>query len=252
MGKAHLHPRDSEASVIVETSPFRKLRDAEREGMMFCKSAWLALLILSIVPRCLPQATPLPTSGVTGVVLTEDGQLGVGATVCTAVRHEHGEAISCQVPTDSEGRFVVQLRPGKYEVFAIDAGKGYSIENQSPGRDVSVTPDRPWPDVTIRQHARGGVLTGSITDKLTGRKIKNARLQITAIDGIGENSGTSVQPDFHLAVSPKCDLLVVVMAEGYRGWIYTDPSNPSRPVLHLASGGQKTLEIQLEPLPSQR
>jgi len=215
--------------------------------MMFCKSAWLALLTLSIVPRCLPQATPLPASGVTGVALTEDGQLAVGATVCTAIRHEHGEAISCEVSTDSEGRFVVHLKPGKYEVFAIDTGKGYSIENQSPGQDVSVTPDQPWLDVTIQQHARGGVLTGSITDKLTGRKIKNARVQITAIDGTGENSGTSVQPDFHLSVSPNCDLLVVVMAEGYRGWIYTDPSNPSRPVLHLASGEQKTVDIQLEP-----
>ena len=92
---------------------------------------------------------------------------------------------------------------------------------------------------------------GSITDKLTGRKIKNALVQITAIDGIGENSGTTVQSDFRLPVSPNCDLLVVVMAKGYRGWIYTDPSNPSRPVLHLASGEQKTVEIQLEPLPSQ-
>jgi hypothetical protein len=218
---------------------------------MLCKSAWLVLLTLAIVSRCPAQATPLPASGVTGVVLTEDGQLAAGATICTAIRHEHGEAINCQVPTDSEGRFVVHLKPGTYQVLAINAGEGYSIENQSPGQDVSVTPDQPWPNVTIQQHARGGVLMGSITDKLTGRKIKNALVQITAIDGIGENSGTTVQSDFRLPVSPNCDLLVVVMAKGYRGWIYTDPSNPSRPVLHLASGEQKTVEIQLEPLPSQ-
>ena len=221
---------------------------------------WLfpVLFLCVAIPSCWAQSTLFPESGgITGVVLTEDGQLAVGAKVCTSVRQDSERSsdrlIDCRVPTDNDGRFTIEhLKLGKYQVFAINETEGYSIENQSPGQDVEITVEQPWPNVTIQQHARGGVLLGSITDKLTGKQINDAQIEITAIDRNGDGGSALVRGDFHVAVSPDCDLLVVVMAKGYRGWIYTDPSNPSRPVLRLASGEQKTLHIQLEPLPSER
>jgi len=40
------------------------------------------------------------------------------------------------------------------------------------------------------------------------------------------------------------------MAAGYKGWVYTDAASPSRPVLRVASGEKKMMNIQLEPLPT--
>ena len=73
-------------------------------------------------------------AGVTGIVLTEDGQLANGAKACTSVRSGNNTSIRCLVSADKEGRFTIEhLKPGTYQVFAINDAEGYSIENQAPG-----------------------------------------------------------------------------------------------------------------------
>ena len=48
-----------------------------------------------------------------------------------------------------------------------------------------------------------------------------------------------------VSVPSHCDLLLVVKANGYRGWVYIDPSNSPRPTLRLEPGERKVLDVQL-------
>jgi hypothetical protein len=133
-------------------------------------------------------------------------------------------------------------------VFAVNEEEGYSIENQSPGEEVVLNSENLAPEITLRLRPRGGVLFGSVTDKFTGRAIKNGWVSYQDIDG--KASGSSVITSeglIRLAVPTECDLVIIVSAKGYKGWVYTDSSNPARPVLRLLSGERKTLDVQLEP-----
>ena len=121
---------------------------------------WLVALLV-----CLPllaswsqNTSSVTEGGITGVVLTEDGQPAKGARVCVAVNRGNNTHTACSGSTDDEGRFTVKhLTAGNYEVFAINEAEGYSIENQSPGQDVTVSADQLWPIVTIHQHSKGGI-----------------------------------------------------------------------------------------------
>jgi hypothetical protein len=205
---------------------------------------------------CWAQDTPSRAeSGITGVVLTKGGQPATGARVCTSMRRGNGTHANCMTTTDSEGQFTVEhLKAGTYHVFAINEAEGYSIQNQTPGQEVTIDTNQPWPNVTItiRQDGRDGILIGSVTDKLTERIIRNATVQYTAIDSDGgggtANLTSSLAETVPVPVPSNCDLLVVVMAKGYRGWVYADPSNSSRPTLRLEPGERKELDVQLEPL----
>jgi len=181
--------------------------------------------------------------GITGFVLTEDGQPAKRATPCASVRPGNTTCGS----VDDEGRFTIEhLKWGTYQVFALNAD-GYS---ESWPEVVTVSADQPWPNVTILLRSHGGLLVGSLTDKLTGKPIQG-QLEYIAIDGGGSGSGsTLVNGEFHVPVPPNCDVLVLAMAKGYKGWVYTDASRASRPVLRLAAGERKLFDIQLEPLPS--
>jgi hypothetical protein len=171
------------------------------------------------------------------------------------MRRGNGMHTNCITTTDNAGQFTVKhLKAGTYQVFAINEAEGYSIQNQMPGQEVTIDADQPWPNViiTIRQDGRDGILICSVTDKLTGRVIRNATVQYTAIDSDGGGGSahltSSLAATVPVSVPSNCDLLVVVMAKGYRGWVYADPSNSSRPTLRLEPGERKTLDVQLEPL----
>jgi len=69
--------------------------------------------------------------------------------------------------------------------------------------------------------------------------VDNARMMSTDLPGL---------PRTHAIVPPDVDVIVEVHADGYRRWFYVDPSNPSQPVLRVAPGEEKHLEVELEPL----
>jgi len=75
-------------------------------------------------------------------------------------------------------------------------------------------------------------------------------VMVTYLDVDGKTSGSAPLPsdgEFRVTLPTNCDLVVVVFAKGYKGWIYTDSSNPLRPVLRLGSGERKAVDIELEP-----
>jgi hypothetical protein len=56
-------------------------------------------------------------------------------------------------------------------------------------------------------------------------------------------------PSTSVLIPPGIDVLVEVHAQGYRRWFYIDPST-SQPILRLASGEVRELEVELEPKPT--
>lgn len=213
---------------------------------------WLIVVLFSLGAGWAQSTYPSTGDGViTGIVLTEDDELATSAKVCLAERNGNSITISCRFPVDKDARFTIEhLAPRTYQVFAVNDAEGYSVETQSPGQDVTISTGHLVANVTVHLKGKGGVLTGSITDKFTGQPIRQALVGYMAMDREASGSQFVKGQEFDVAVPADCDLLVYVKAHGYKGWIYTDPNSPSRPVTKLRPGERKELNIQLEPLPS--
>jgi uncharacterized surface anchored protein len=202
------------------------------------------ILVISVTSIAAGQAV----GRISGTVLDEDGQLVDHASVCTSVTSGNSRSINCLVPTDKDGRFQLEnVKFGTYGILAANEGEGYSIEVQTP-QSVSVTAANPSPVVTVRLRPKGGVLIGTVRDKFTGQPVKEIMVQYLDIDGKASGSApTFSDGEFRVTVPIQCDLVVVVSAKGYKGWVYTDASSPSHPVLRLSPGERKVVDIQLEP-----
>jgi len=215
----------------------------------------LAILNLCITATLLSYGqgdkSSIARGGVTGFVSKEDGQPANGAQVCTEIQSGDSKTINCKWPVGADGRFTIdQLPPGTYQIFAVNEDAGYSIETQGSGQRVTITPTQLWKDIVIRMRQPGGIVSGSVTDGLTGKPIRYAHVFYSGLDCESnasiyrmKDSGT-----FDLTVPPSCDLVLMARARGYRGWVFTDPSQSSRPVLNLAAGQRKEVHIRLEPL----
>jgi hypothetical protein len=198
---------------------------------------------------------PLVESTLTGVVVTEYGKPAVNFRVCTQV-HFNGLLLDqiqtcCPVLTNEDGRFTIEhLKPGRYDVFATNEAEGYSIENQSPGQNVTVKAGTSRRSVVIQLRNKGAVVFASITEKATGKIIHDAQLEYSGVDCDAGGDTLKDDGEYHpLPVPPYCDVVLLARANGYKGWVYTDPANPSRPVLKLSAGEHRVLIIQLERLP---
>jgi uncharacterized surface anchored protein len=208
---------------------------------------WLAIAFVASVASF---ATAQTAGRITGTVLNEDGQVVNDATVCTSVASGNSTSINCNIFTDNGGQFQIdKLRLGNYGLFAINEAEGYSIQNQNPGQKVALTTENPSQNVTVRLRPGGAVLIGTVRNKISGEPVKGVSVQYLDVDGKASGSSpfSASDGEFHVALPPQCDLVIVVSAKGYKGWVYTDPSNPSRPVLRLAAGDRKTVDVELEP-----
>jgi hypothetical protein len=229
---------------------FGQVGNDSLKGLRDMRGNWPAvalLLLATFLTGARASAQSLGTGGVRGTVLNEEGQIVNHAEVCLSITQKNSRTINCRFPVGKDGQFQIgKLPPGTYWVFAVNQGEGYSIENQSPGTKVRITTENPWANVTIQLQPKGGVLILSVRDKISGQSVKNINVQYIALEG--EASGNAISDgESRVTVPTGLDLLIVVSAQGYKGWVYTDPYNPTRPVLRLRSGEQKVLDIELEP-----
>lgn len=198
---------------------------------------------------------PVESGTIAGIVLNEAGEPVDHAQICLSVSIRKNEtSINCRVSTSHDGgTFAIEhLKPGTYGLFAIKQEDGYSIENQERGQVVNITANQPYANITIHMMPKGGVVLGAVKDAVTGKPIEHPNVQYVALDGEGEGGGLADRGNgqFRIVVPAATDVVLIVQARGYKGWIYTDPDNPSRPVLQFAPGEQKHFDIILEPLPT--
>jgi hypothetical protein len=205
--------------------------------------------LLALIACVTSLATAQNVGRITGTVMDEHGQFVEGATVCLSIGLEGASTSStCEIFTD-HGQFKIpKVKFGTYGVFAINVAEGYSIENQNPGLKVTVSAANPSPEVTVRLRPGGAVLSGTVLDRSNGKPVKAVFVQYLDVDGKASGSSPlNTDGEFLVTLPPDCDLVIIVSANGYKGWVYTDPLNPTRPVLRLRAGERKQIDIQLDP-----
>lgn len=135
----------------------------------------------------------------------------------------------------------------------MSSSRGWcGVRSSRAAQVVNITANQPYANITIHMMAKGGVLLGAVKDASTGKPIEHPNVEYIDLDGGGGGGGLADRGNgqYRMVVPAATDVVFIVQARGYRGWIYTDPDNPSRPVLQLAPGEQKHFDIVLEPLPT--
>jgi hypothetical protein len=189
---------------------------------------------------------------ISGTVLDAYGQLAGGARVCISLTSGDpgsGQTIqtACPISADKYGEFQLDhLKIGTYTVAASEAGDQF-FSGSETGQKITITATSPYARATLRLRP-GGVLLGSVIDAVNGKPVKQFQVQYIELDDQGGGASMEQHGKFRVVVPVATDLVVIVTARGYKGWVYTDSDNRSHPVLRLASGEQKEREIELQPL----
>jgi hypothetical protein len=187
---------------------------------------------------------------ISGDVTSENGTVVRHAKVCTSITSKQSTTIGCNTLVDDEGHFQIEnLDFGRYGIFAINEEEGYSIDNQSPGLQIEVSPKNPSPHVSVRLRPKGTVFMGSVTDKTNGNAIDNAWIEYVSLDNGNAGSRRTVGGRFSVVVPTDSALLIYVVATGYKGWVYADSSNLTQPTVMFAPGERRVVDIELEPTP---
>ncbi len=168
------------------------------------------------------------------------------------------------VPTadsDEAGHFMIEnLEPGTYDVFGESDAAAYPNTalrfyiNENP---VKVTlGDFGTATVVLVLGPRAGVLRGRVLDKTTGTTITSQHALHFIVRKVS-NREDSIEfvgsTRFRWLLPPATDVTLEVVADGYKPWIYADPSNPSVPLsFRLESGEERTLNVELEPSTQRR
>lgn len=227
------------------------------------RPTWItALLVLAALPTS-AQTGPSPNSPdvkqqgrIVGTVVNDAGEPIREAELCTRITTPNGSTGSCGgTNTDDKGAFAIsQLPLSKIEVYARAGLQGYLQEDAAIEKQtVTLTRQAPMARVTLTVGPKPGVLIINVTNKATGKALNSFFVRLIAesggyCSGSGNfrrlyNSGEAVL----VPVGSATEAIVEVSAQGYKSWFYSDPSDPSRPVLRLESGEERSLEVQLEP-----
>lgn len=221
----------------------------------------LTLLLLASLPTFSQTADSTQHEGtITGTVLDERGQPFKGVSVCTympsAPSGSKEARGSCAVTTDEAGKFRVDhVAMGIFLVEAIKPDDGYiAFAGTSVIEAVTLTPSQFSATVVLKLGPKPGVLLLSVKDKLTGEPIigflESWAITDSDIRPSTAPSGgqTITQGTERALVPPEKHLLLTISADGYKKWVYHDPSDPSRPAfLHLQPSEEKKLLVELEP-----
>lgn len=184
---------------------------------------------------------------ITGIVLNEDGQPVTHASICVSLAGS--SKTECRVQTNETGQFEIEhLSMGTFDVFATKYEDGYSEENQR-GQKVVLSTQYPGASITIKLAPKAGMLIGTVRDSLTAKPVQQIQVAYVSTEGKGSGSAGTYNGEFRVNLPTTSDYVIVVSAPGYKSWIYIDPTDQS-PSLRLASGEQKSLDIELVPKPT--
>jgi hypothetical protein len=196
-----------------------------------------------------------PAGFISGTVLAEDGHPVTDAHVSAELMD--GEKIVARLiaQTDEHGRFAFKgLALGKYRLSAEKQEAGYlstlpDIFNSRPEIIANLTGSSPTFDTVVRFEPKAGVIAGWVRDAATGRPLR-AHLSLAPFSGRGgwSTTGTSGRFEYRLLVPSNVEIRFGACSEGYKRWVYTEPSQPSAIAsLKLKSDYEARIEIRLEP-----
>jgi hypothetical protein len=199
--------------------------------------------------------TGRPEGRIVGVVTNDDGEPIGGARLCTRIAIPNGNSTSCgRTQSGAKGEFEIRSMPmGKIGVYAHKDMDGYWQGNEATKmmKTVQLTPELPTARVVLKIGQKPAGLIVNVTDRQTGKPVDTFTVRwITDTfsacsgDDIFEGAGTS---GVRVPIRAATDVLLEVSAVGYKNWFFSDPSDPSRPVLRLESGEEKTLNAELVP-----
>jgi hypothetical protein len=205
--------------------------------------------------------TGQPEGRIIGVVTYDDGEPVEWAILCTRIANPNGNSTSCGgTPSGAKGEFEIRSMPmGKISVYAQKEMGGY-WQDQVPGtgyeatklmKTVQLTPESPIARVVLKIGPKPAELIVNVTDRQTGKPVETFFVRwiadtSSACSGNGNFTGRGTS-GVRVPIRAATDVIVEVSATGYKSWYFSDPSDPTRPVLRLESGEEKTLNAELEP-----
>jgi len=225
------------------------------------KRIWItsALVVLVTLPSHSQTSQPPDTQNtqhgrVRGTVVNDEGEPVAQVMLCTRIANPKGEMTSCgSARTDENGAFEIsQLPLTKIDVYAQASIQGYGAADQTArAQTVTLTSNAPIAHIALKVGSKPGALILNVTDKTTGKAVDTFFVRLIG-ETAGYCSGTGnfdrVTPSsVRVPVSSRTEEMVEVSAPGYKNWFYSDASDPSRPVLRLESGEERSLEVLLEP-----
>jgi hypothetical protein len=217
---------------------------------------WIAAMLLGLA--ALPtdaQTSSSPQGRIVGTVVNDAGEPIREATLCTRITHPNGSTNSCgSAQTDENGAFQISQIPfGSVGVYAEAVRQGYWRDDETARTQmVALSAKAPTAHVALKIGPRPGELIVSVTDKTTGKAVDSFFVRLIAdttgyCSGVGNFTKQPGTSGVRVPIGTATDVLVEVSAKGYKNWFYSDPASPSRPVLRLESGEERSLEVQLEP-----
>jgi hypothetical protein len=224
--------------------------DNPRRRHLPMRSTWFAVSLL-LLSTSLSHSQMRPEGRVTGTVLDEFSQPIDKAQVCRVVYLPSKSDATCFAHTDKTGQFEIDHVPmGTYGVVASKNEDGYADFGLTAPVKVTLTPEEPLANVIVKLGPRAGILIPRVRDKVTGTPLPDFFLKwrVDVPDGTWTGTSGFSQWTTRTSIPAAKDVSFQVSAPGYQTWVYTDPSNLSRPsYLRLESGEQKSLSIELQP-----
>lgn len=227
----------------------------DRNGNLRSNCLAIAVLLLSVAfVEAQTAGKPQAHAGIVGTVLDEQGHPLKNIAV-HAVLEQTGMYMST-VDSNEAGHFMIEnLEPGTYSIFGESDADAYPdtalrfYPNENP---IKVTLGN-FGDATIVLvlGPRAGVLCGTVLDKTTGKTIISQHAPHFIVRKIS-NRADSIEfvgpAKFRWLIPPATEVTLEVFAEGYKPWVYAEPSSPLTPLpFRFESGEEKTLNIRLEP-----
>jgi hypothetical protein len=225
-------------------------------GRVSCVNYFAAtvLLLSAAAGRAQSDKRPPAEARIVGTVLDPQGK-----PLKNIFIHAVLEQTGMYMPTadsNDAGQFVIgDLGPGTYDIFGESDSAGYPntalsfYTNENP---IKVTlGNYGTATVVLVLGQKAAVLSGTLLDKVTGRVIVSPHAPHFIVEKMS-NREDSIEflgsAKFRWLIPPRVEVTLKVTAEGYKPRLYSDPSNPSKPLpLRLESGEERILKIELEP-----
>jgi len=190
------------------------------------------------------------------MVLGEGGRPVLGAKVHAELRGVPTAKAIRYVETDESGFFLIdRLDSGNYYVGAMKEEEGYGSTdsgffNDLPLVTAEVSAQHRIAQVVVNLGPKAGILTGTISDAVTGKPIP-AGFWLVQVKDHNKWWGSSAAPNFRVLIPSSKEMEVKVSAPGYEAWVYPDPTIPSQ-VLRMDPGSEIHLDIHLKPAHDRR